>query len=76
MNPEDLINYKVLQRQANLIVDMNYDRNRVVQARIEAWKAHCTQNHIPSSSPLHTDCEGYDRLLEMDGGIIAHLMLA
>ncbi|CAA7261573.1 unnamed protein product [Cyclocybe aegerita] len=75
VNPADPINYKFLQRQANLIVDMNFDRNRVVQARIEAWKAHCTRNQIHSSSGIYTKCEEYDKLLELGGSIIAHLMV-
>ena len=76
MDPEDLLNHKVLQRQANLIVDMNYDRNKLVQARIEAWMAHCRRNHVQSSSAMYTECQGYDELLELGGSIIAHLMLA
>ena len=36
VDPTDALNYNVLQRQVNLIVDMNYDRHRLVQARIEA----------------------------------------
>lgn len=76
MDPEDVINYMVLQRQANLIVDMNYDRNRLVQARIEAWKAHCRRSQVFSNSDMYTECEEYYKLLELDGSIIAHLMLA
>lgn len=76
VDPADVINSMVLQRQANLIVDMNYDRNKLAQARIEAWKAHCTRSHIHSTSAMYTECEEYDKLLELDGSIIAHLMLA
>ncbi|KAF2456249.1 hypothetical protein BDY21DRAFT_364962 [Lineolata rhizophorae] len=76
VNPADLANYKVLQRQANLIVGMNYDRNKLVQARIEAWKAHCMRSHVQSSSAMYTECQEYNELLELDGSIISHLMVA
>jgi hypothetical protein len=76
VDPNDLLNFKVLQRQANLIVDINYERNKLVQARIEAWKAHCTRSHVHSNSSMYTECDDYDRLLELGGSIIAHLMLA
>ncbi len=76
MDPDDLLNYNVLQRQANLIVDMNYERNKLVQARIEAWKAHCTRSRIYSDSSMYTECDDFDRLSELGGSIIAHIMLA
>ena len=70
------MDYDVLQCQANLIVDMNYDRNKFVQARVQAWKAHCTRNHVHSNSGMYTQCEEYYKLLELGGSIIAPLMVA
>jgi hypothetical protein len=55
---------------------MNYERNKLVQARIEAWKAHCSRSHVHSNSAMYTECDDYDRLLELGGSSIAHLMLA
>lgn len=55
---------------------MNYERNKLVQARIEAWKAHCKRSHVHSNSSMYTECDDYDRLLELGGSIISHLMLA
>ena len=55
---------------------MNYKRNKLVQTRIEAWKAHCTRSKIHSNSGMYTQCDEYYRLLELGDSIIAHLMLA
>ncbi|KAM4064925.1 hypothetical protein HRG_012783 [Hirsutella rhossiliensis] len=76
VDPSDPLNYNVLQRQANLIVDINYERNKLVQARIEALKAHCKRSHVHSNSSMDTECEDYDGLRELGGSIISHLMLA
>lgn len=76
VDPSDPLNYNVLQRQASLIVNMNYDRNKLVQARIEAWKAHCKRSHVHSNSSMYTECDEYDRLCELGGSIVSHLMLA
>lgn len=76
VNPADPINYNVLQRQANLIIDMNHDRNELVHSRIHAWKEHCMRNSIDGNSGMYTQGKEYDDLLELGRSIIAHLMLA
>ncbi|KAK3935737.1 hypothetical protein QBC46DRAFT_322766 [Diplogelasinospora grovesii] len=77
VDPNDLLNYKVLQRQANLIVDMNYERNKLADADLKDWSAYCWKNQMHSSnSGIFTDCQETQDLLSLGPSIVAHLMLA
>lgn len=58
-----------------MIVELSYERNKLVEQRIQAWKGHCDDNHIMGSSSFFTDCQEYQDLLEMGPSIISHLMV-
>ncbi|KAI0013409.1 hypothetical protein F4779DRAFT_563510 [Xylariaceae sp. FL0662B] len=64
-----------LQRCSTEIVELNYQRNKIVEARIEAWKEIHQENKLQSSSHAFTLCEEYFDLLEMGTSIIAPLMV-
>lgn len=54
---------------------MNRERNNLVHARIEAWKAHCTRMRQHNNPIMFTGCDEYAKLVELGDGIIAHAML-
>ena len=85
ISPDDTLNYLILQRQANLIVELSHERTRQAKTRIQAWKARCAQhrgqhnsnNDLDTNQDLNTDttCDEYNALVEMGPGIIAQVML-
>ncbi|RYP53063.1 hypothetical protein DL769_010570 [Monosporascus sp. CRB-8-3] len=64
-----------LRRCSSRIVELNYQRNKIVEARVEAWKKVHRENNLQSSSHAFTLCEEYFDLLEMGTSIIAPLMV-
>jgi hypothetical protein len=64
-----------LQSSASRIVELGYERNKLVEKRVQAWKDHCQENFVHSDTSMYTDCQEYQDLLEMGPNIIAHLMV-
>lgn len=80
VNPEDILNYLTLNRQANLIVELNHERAQLTERRIRAWKERCAQLaaatlRYGSCPDAEIACEEYDALIQMGPSIIAHVML-
>lgn len=73
---ESPVSKDVLRRLGIQVVELNYERNKIAEERIEAWNEHHRANQLQSSSFAFTDCEEYFDLLEMGTSIIAHLMVA
>jgi hypothetical protein len=74
---EALVSKEVLRRYSTQIVELNYQRNKIVEERVRAWNEHYDRNHMfYSSTAMYTECEEYWDLLEMGPSIIAQLMVA
>jgi hypothetical protein len=58
-----------------MIINKNFERNRLVRNTIADWVEHCDHVSIHSSSVFYTQCEEYEQLVDMGGSIVAHIML-
>ncbi|KAL1843633.1 hypothetical protein VTJ49DRAFT_615 [Mycothermus thermophilus] len=90
VNPNDVLNYLTLNRQANLIVELNHARAQRAQARIEEWGRQTQArrqggatakgtSQAPGDSPnsdADTSSAEYAALVGMGPGIISHVMRA
>ncbi|KAI1851287.1 hypothetical protein JX265_000480 [Neoarthrinium moseri] len=66
-----------LRTCSNRIVELNYQRNKIVEERIARWKElHDRHTCRQSSSHFFTFSDGYEDLLEMGPSIIAPVMVA
>lgn len=70
------MDYNTLQRQANLIVDMNYERYNNIDRAIENWKESLRKYcNLDSNVKDLANDEAYKSLVEYGEGAIAHVML-
>lgn len=70
-----LASHEELQRESTQLVELNYQRNKIVEERITAWRRHHEKNQVHSNSIIYTECEEYSNLLEMGPSIIPQIML-
>lgn len=76
VDPRDTLDYNTLQRQANLIVDMNYERYNHVDRAIQNWKESLKKYcNLDSNVTDLADDEAYKGLIEHGEGAIAHVMM-
>ncbi|KAI7782574.1 hypothetical protein LA080_013062 [Diaporthe eres] len=81
VDPKDILNSKVLQRHANLllaasdIIDMGLQRNTDIRDALDRWAELREQRQNYSSSFHFCDGEGYWALVAMGPSIIAQVML-
>lgn len=72
-----MLDYCTLQRHANLLVDMNYDRYSNIEEALKDFKASMQQKYYNLDNSL-TDCaddNAYKRLTEFGEGAIVHIMI-
>ncbi|KUI60876.1 hypothetical protein VP1G_08083 [Cytospora mali] len=85
VDPGDIANFKVLQRQANLIdpeeqsaliIDLNHERTLKFDRLATAW-AEQQREHIGAnnSSAYTVDCDAYWELVDLGPSIIANAMI-
>ncbi|KAI0431601.1 hypothetical protein F5Y09DRAFT_340446 [Xylaria sp. FL1042] len=63
-----------LSRSSRIIVELNYQRNKLFEEHVKAWKEYCDERSMCN----HTNFLGMDEyldLVEMGPSIIAHLMV-
>ena len=72
---EPFTSKETLQRYSTRVVELNYQRNQIVDERIRAWREYHEANLLQSNSAFFTLCEEYWDLLEMGPSIIAPLMV-
>lgn len=65
----------VLQRQANLIVDLSYRRTRHFNSYVEGWKKHCVISGASSIRAHYAIGQDYRNLVELGPGVVAETML-
>jgi hypothetical protein len=75
VDPSNILDYAVMQRHANLLVDMNHQRNVAFEDRVVAWKDKQQRNRLSSSSSAYVSGEAYESLVELGEGIIANVMI-
>lgn len=71
----DLISKEVLQRYANQIVELSFQRNKVYQELVKAWKEHCAEFKFLLSRGVCCAGDEYWDLLEVGPAFIPHLMV-
>ncbi|KAJ4306966.1 hypothetical protein N0V88_000339 [Collariella sp. IMI 366227] len=78
----DALNFLTLNRQANLIVELNHERFQRAQVRINAWKALFSQQPTstaitttPINDPTSTTSEEHTALIQLGPSIVAQIML-
>ncbi|KAJ4388179.1 hypothetical protein N0V93_008786 [Gnomoniopsis smithogilvyi] len=75
-DPRDLLEYNTLQRQANLIVDMIYERYNSINEAVKTWKNSMQKYYnLDSDEKDFANDEAYNNLIEFGKGAIAHVML-
>ncbi|RMZ92022.1 hypothetical protein DV736_g751, partial [Chaetothyriales sp. CBS 134916] len=72
---EAAVSKEGLWRCSSEIVELNCQRNKIVEEHVRSWKDYCEMNQTSSDSAVYTGCEPYWDLLEMGPSIIAHLMV-
>ncbi|KAF7371302.1 Acyl carrier protein-like [Mycena sanguinolenta] len=71
----NLLDYCVLQRQANLLVDMNDARTQAINSKHAAWYELCESVAHSSNSSSRTESDEYEDLLGMGASAIPQHML-
>ncbi|KAH8900764.1 hypothetical protein GQ53DRAFT_815623 [Thozetella sp. PMI_491] len=74
VDPESVLDYLTLQRHANLVVEMNHQRNKTVDEHVVSWQAHQDKHAFSALSTDYVSGEGYENLIGMGEGIIGHVM--
>lgn len=72
-----MLDYCTLQRHANLLVDITYDRYSNIEDALKEFKATIEQKYYNLDTNL-TDCadeDAYKRLTELGEGAILHIMM-
>ncbi|RMZ85731.1 hypothetical protein DV737_g440, partial [Chaetothyriales sp. CBS 132003] len=70
-----IVSKEGLWRYSSQIVELNYQRNKIVNEHARAWKEHCQRSWLSSDSDVYTDGEAYWDLLDMGTSIIPHIMV-
>ncbi len=71
----DPISKEVLQRYANQIVELSFQRNKVYEELVKAWKDHCEGFKLLLSRAMCCAGDEYWDLLEVGPAFIPHLMV-
>lgn len=74
VDPSNIFDHNVLQRHANLIVDMNHDRNEAFAANVAQWQDHQDKNSLSANSKDYVSGDAYKALVNMGPGVIGHVM--
>jgi hypothetical protein len=77
IDPENILDHHVLQRQANLLVDLNHQRNEAFKKLAADWEIHKKSPEVVTAahSDDHTSGEAYEALAGLGDGVVAHTML-
>ncbi|POS74099.1 hypothetical protein DHEL01_v207506 [Diaporthe helianthi] len=73
----NVLDYCTLQRHANLVVDMNYNRYNNIEEALKQFKTSMQQKYdsLDINLPNCSDDDAYKRLTEFGEGAIAHIMI-
>ena len=74
MDPENVLDHNVVQRHANLIVDMNHARATAFAAKADAWAQHQEDNSLSANSADYVSGDAYQSMVKMGPSIIGHVM--
>ena len=73
IDPKNILDHNVLQRHANLIVDMNHQRHEEFASKLGQWKDH-QDNLLSGNSKDYLDHDSYKSMVQMGPGVIGHVM--
>lgn len=74
VDPENLLDHNVVQRHANLIVDMNHARATAFAAKADAWAQHQEDNSLSANSSDYVSGDAYQSMVKMGPSVIGHAM--
>ena len=74
VNPENIMDYHWLQRHAQLILEMNHQRNLTFASTVARWREYQQENQLSSNSAHYTSGNAYASLVQMGQGIIGNVM--
>jgi hypothetical protein len=72
---ESLASSAILRTHGYRVVELNYQRNKIVEEQRRAWREHNERNAVQSATAMFTHCEEYFDLLEMGPSIIGPIMM-
>jgi len=76
VNPENINDSYILQRHANLLIDLNGNQNLVFDKHTKAWRDHIAAVATSSKSGDKIDTDDFDALVDMGKRIIPNIMVS
>src|SRR3954449_3021432 len=74
VNPRSFADSHIMQRHANLLVDMNGHRYKNFLAAVQGWISEREKNDVCLSTGL-AQCENFRHIVEMGSSIIPSIMM-
>ena len=74
VDPNNVLDHNVLQRHANLILDMNHQRNEAFTSKAAEWQEHQEQNALSANSTDYVSGDAYKSMVQMGPSVIGHVM--
>ena len=74
VDPANLLDHNVVQRHANLIVDINHARATAFSANANAWAQHQDDNSLSANSATYVSGDAYQSLVSMGPSVIGHAL--
>ena len=73
IDPSNVLDHHVLQRQANLIVNMNHERAATLASKVNEWKEY-QDTLLSGNSKDYLDHDSYRSMVQMGPGVMGHVM--
>lgn len=74
VDPSNILDHNILQRHANLILEMNHHRNVAFAASAAQWQDHQDENSLSANSADYVSGDAYQNLVKMGPGVIGHIL--
>jgi hypothetical protein len=74
VDPNNILDHNVLQRHANLVVEMNHQRKEAFNSKTAAWEEHKDNNAFSANSADLTTGDAYNSMVQMGPSVIGHVM--
>ena len=72
VDPTNVLDYNVLQRHANLIIDMNHVRASTFASHVRTWRQY-QDELLSANSKDYLDHQSYRSIVQMGPGIIGYV---
>lgn len=74
VDPENVLDHNVVQRHANIIVDINHTRATAFAAKADAWAQHQEDNSLSANSADYVSGDAYHSMVAMGPSVIGHAL--